>query len=76
MLWEGERALKLSVYLRGLSEHASVVSLFVGPEGGFTDDEIAAAREAGATLVTLGARVMRSETAAVIACGIALHELD
>lgn len=74
--WEGERGLKLAAYLRGLPEAPAVVSLFVGPEGGFTDDEIAAARAAGAALVTLGGRVMRSETAAVIACGIVLHELE
>jgi 16S rRNA U1498 N3-methylase RsmE len=34
------------------------------------------ARESGAALVTLGRRVMRAETAAIVACGIVLHELD
>lgn len=39
--------------------------LFVGPEGGFTADEVAAAAAAGATAVSLGTRVLRAETAAL-----------
>lgn len=41
------------------------IGIFVGPEGGFTDDELFAANEMGVLLVTLGPRVLRSETAAV-----------
>jgi len=41
-----------------------VVAL-VGPEGGFAEEEIAQAREAGWKIVTLGGRVMRAETAAI-----------
>jgi 16S rRNA (uracil1498-N3)-methyltransferase len=37
----------------------------VGPEGGFTEGEIAAAREAGWEVVALGPRILRIETAAV-----------
>lgn len=37
----------------------------VGPEGGFTDDEVARAREAGWCLVDLGPRILRVETAAI-----------
>jgi 16S rRNA (uracil1498-N3)-methyltransferase len=46
----------------------------VGPEGGFTDDEVAAARRAGWSLAALGPRVLRVETAAIalaILCGAA-----
>lgn len=44
---------------------AGRVSLFSGPEGGYTEDEIALAREAGATTVGLGPFVLRAETAAI-----------
>jgi ribosomal protein L11 methyltransferase len=44
--------------------------LVVGPEGGFTAAEIEAARAAGCHLVGLGPRVLRAETAAVVACGL------
>lgn len=74
--WEEERSQKLGAYLRSLPARPDAVSIFIGPEGGYTEEEVALARAAGAALVTLGQRVMRSETAAVIACGIVLHELD
>jgi len=43
----------------------------VGPEGGFTDDEIAAAATAGWTLVRLGPRILRVETAAAFLATVA-----
>ena len=39
--------------------------LAIGPEGGFTDDEIAAATAAGWQIVDLGPRILRVETAAI-----------
>jgi 16S rRNA (uracil1498-N3)-methyltransferase len=42
------------------------LALFVGPEGGFTDEEIATLKNAGAHLVTFGNLVFRAETAAVV----------
>ncbi|HUF53489.1 MAG TPA: RsmE family RNA methyltransferase [Dehalococcoidia bacterium] len=74
--YEAEREVRLADFLRALPERPTVVSLFIGPEGGYTDEEIALAREAGAALVTLSRQVLRSETAAVVAAGIVLHELD
>lgn len=43
------------------------VAIFIGPEGGFTEEEIAALRLSPATIVQLGSLVLRAETAAVIA---------
>lgn len=74
--WEAERTQKLGEYLRSLSRKPETVSVFIGPEGGYDASEVEAARDAGAALVTLGRQVMRAETAAVVACGILLHELD
>jgi 16S rRNA (uracil1498-N3)-methyltransferase len=42
------------------------VTLAVGPEGGFTDEEVALAVEAGWQAVALGPRILRVETAAVL----------
>jgi 16S rRNA (uracil1498-N3)-methyltransferase len=43
----------------------SATFLAIGPEGGFTDDEIALARQAGWQIVGLGTRILRIETAAL-----------
>jgi 16S rRNA (uracil1498-N3)-methyltransferase len=51
------------------------ISLFVGPEGGYTADEIAVARRYGIVPVTLGARILRAETAALVAAAAILYEL-
>src|SRR6185369_13026048 len=44
----------------------SDVAVAVGPEGGFTDGEIARAREAGWQVIVLGPRILRMETAALM----------
>jgi len=51
------------------ADGADVVAL-VGPEGGFTDEEFAAAVEAGFTAVSLGRHVLRIETAAVAVAAV------
>ncbi len=47
----------------------------VGPEGGFTAEEVAAARSAGARVAQLGPRLLRVETAALTAVSLALSAL-
>ncbi len=51
------------------------VCLMVGPEGGFSPQEAAAAAEAGVTLVSLGHSRLRTETAALAACH-AIHLIN
>ena len=46
---------------------AAVVAL-VGPEGGWEDEEVALAAAAGWSVVTLGGRTLRAETAAIVVC--------
>ncbi len=52
---------------------AKEVSLLVGPEGGISQAEAAAATERGWLPISLGPRVLRAETAAVAAATIVLH---
>ena len=42
--------------------------IFIGPEGGWSDEELSAAREMGAYVWSLGPRRLRAETAAIAAC--------
>ena len=51
----------------------SAVSIFIGPEGGYEDAEVAAASDAGASVVTLGLRVLRSETAGLVAATLVMQ---
>lgn len=41
------------------------IGVFIGPEGGFGLDEVEAAKNAGAEIITLGRRILRTETAAI-----------
>ncbi len=50
------------------------VTLFIGPEGGFTAEEVANGRSCGLIPVTLGKRILRAETAALVAATLLLHE--
>ena len=70
---ERERTLKST-----LREHpeAKNCHIFIGPEGGFSEREIAGAIEAGAMPVTLGPRILRTETAGIVVIATVLYELD
>jgi 16S rRNA (uracil1498-N3)-methyltransferase len=50
--------------------------VFIGPEGGFAESEIALACGKGAMPFCLGKRILRTETAAVVASALILYELD
>lgn len=53
-------------------EDAKEVCVVIGPEGGFEDEEIHRLKEIGAHTVTLGRRILRTETAGMIVSGILL----
>jgi 16S rRNA (uracil1498-N3)-methyltransferase len=59
-VWEGEGP-PLERILESASPRTAVV--LIGPEGGLADDEVAAARAHGWTTVSLGSRILRTETA-------------
>jgi 16S rRNA (uracil1498-N3)-methyltransferase len=61
--------------LLGIGREAPSIALMIGPEGGFTNEEVAVAREKGAVAVGLGPRILRTETAAVVASALVLYEL-
>lgn len=67
-------ALTIARALHAVAPPASV-HLFIGPEGGFTPEEAALARQYGAQVVTLGPRILRAETAALVALALALDAL-
>ncbi len=53
----------------------SQITVFIGPEGGFTSEEVRQAKERGAIPVSLGPRLLRTETAGLVALVMILYEL-
>jgi 16S rRNA (uracil1498-N3)-methyltransferase len=56
--------------LAGLASTAARVELLIGPEGGLDDSELDAAARAGFMPVRLGPRVLRTETAGIVALAV------
>lgn len=60
----------------GCAPPLATVRLLIGPEGGFTDAEVAAATAAGFVPASLGPRILRAETAVVAALAVLQYTLD
>lgn len=52
------------------------VGIFIGPEGGFDPDEIELAKKAGGQVVTLGKRILRTETAGLTLMSVLMFHLE
>lgn len=52
------------------------IAVFIGPEGGFEESEVQAATEAGAEPVTLGRRILRTETAGLTVLSWLMYQLE
>ena len=67
LFWENEAA----PFIRDLGSTTPIpvkkIILMLGPEGGFTDQEVAKAKNSGFFTVGLGPRILRAETAAIVA---------
>jgi len=73
ILWEGERKRDLKELLAPPPPLQRVVAL-IGPGGGFVHEEIEEAQKAGFVPVSLGSRVLRSETAAITLVALIQYE--
>ena len=52
------------------------LGIFIGPEGGFAREEVEKALDAGASAITLGHRILRTETAGMAVISIIMFELE
>ena len=52
------------------------VGIFIGPEGGFDLDELELAKEAGCEIITLGKRILRTETAGMMLLSVLMYHLE
>ncbi|MBC2856090.1 MAG: 16S rRNA (uracil(1498)-N(3))-methyltransferase [Cetobacterium sp.] len=72
--YECEEDKTLRNLLNGLKEQPKKILYIVGPEGGFTTEEIEFLKNQGANIVTLGRRILRAETASIVVGGVLINE--
>ncbi len=73
--WEEEPAAGIGQVLRSGRGNSRDVAVFIGPEGGFSGEEVSLAISKGVSVVSLGPRIMRTETAGIAAVALVLYEL-
>lgn len=73
--YELESEVKLKEILKKYNKPKNI-AVFIGPEGGFALDEVEYAMSKGAKSVTLGNRILRTETAGIALVSMALYEYD
>lgn len=72
-----EGGLSLRQALRADNQNVPrTVALLIGPEGGFSEREVELAKENSVTPITLGPRILRTETAAIVASALVLYEVS
>ncbi|MBI4368938.1 MAG: 16S rRNA (uracil(1498)-N(3))-methyltransferase [Elusimicrobia bacterium] len=67
MAWESEKAAPLWEIIGALGRRVKSLAVLIGPEGGWSLDEVDLARAHGCHLVSLGPHVLRAETAPIVA---------
>ena len=76
VLYEEDRGRSLKSLLREQKVLPKKIALWIGPEGGFDPAEIDKLKQAGAITAGLGPRILRTETAGMIAAALVLYEYD
>lgn len=56
-------------------KNAKSIAIIIGSEGGFCEEEVAKAKKKGAKIVSLGKRILRCETAAIVAQTLVMYEI-
>ena len=72
--YENERTVSLKQALR--SGAHKIIAIVIGPEGGFSEEEIAILTTRGATSVSLGTRILRTETAGMAMLAQIMYEVE
>lgn len=74
--YENERGMEATrSVVEGIRPGQSI-GIFIGPEGGFAEDEIALAKSHDMALLSLGRRILRTETAGLAMLSILTYQLD
>lgn len=74
--YENERGMAATREVMERIAPGQSVGIFIGPEGGFDPSEIALAKEEGMYLVSLGKRILRTETAGLATLSILMYHIE
>lgn len=74
--YESKEDFGIKAMIRNLKgKKINSIAILIGPEGGFEEDEIEKLDNLGAQIVTLGPRILRTETAGLVCASLLLYEL-
>lgn len=74
--YECEEEYTLKNLLRKNEKTPEKILYIIGPEGGFNPEEIEYLKDKGASIVTLGKRILRAETASIVVGGILINDFQ
>ena len=74
--YELEKGMKVTRELISSLKPGMDIAVFIGPEGGFAEEEIELARERGILPVSLGKRILRTETAGLTVLAWIMYQLE
>lgn len=76
MPYENAKGIAQTRRIIGDIQREESVAILVGPEGGFEPQEVTDAKEAGFAPVTLGKRILRTETAGMMMLSVLMYQLE
>lgn len=75
--YEEEKSNNIKKELQKLRKKENLkIGVLIGPEGGIEKEEVEYLKKAGAKIVTLGNRILRTETASIVMASIIMYELE
>ena len=75
--YEEEQNVTLKQVLKQINSKESIkIAIIIGPEGGIGKEEVQYLKEQGAKVVSLGKRILRTETAPIVMASIIMYELE
>lgn len=72
--YENEKEIFIKEIFRDLKIKPTKILYIIGAEGGFEKEEINYLKENGAKIISLGKRILRAETAAIVTGGVIINE--
>ena len=79
LAYENEKDNKLKCEIKNLKKsqkHNLKIAIIIGPEGGLSEEEVEKAKQNGIKIITLGNRILRTETVALNILSIIMYELE